>query len=162
MGNGSDCLIVSEARRHPAINDLEYASFGAGSSIGDLIQKASHVAIALRRVVAIVDACCLVAARADTDPRGKALCRGESCCGWASIAVNKTLYTGDVVAFDLNAVSINLGPVPFDEILGYRAQDLDAHKRYALLVRKFAMELARMPKEERTIAFELRQTDLMT
>jgi hypothetical protein len=38
MGNGSDGLIVSQARDRAAIHDLEYASFGPGCGIRSLIQ----------------------------------------------------------------------------------------------------------------------------
>jgi hypothetical protein len=38
MGDGSDCLIVSEARDHPAVHNLKSASFGAGSGIRNLIE----------------------------------------------------------------------------------------------------------------------------
>ena len=67
---------------------------------------------------------------------------------------------GSVVEFDLNTVSVDLGAVPFDEVLGFREQNLDAHKRYMLSVRKFAMELSRMSEEEQELAYEIRQTEL--
>jgi len=38
MGNGSDGLIVSQARDRAAIHDLEYASFGPGCGICSLIE----------------------------------------------------------------------------------------------------------------------------
>jgi hypothetical protein len=38
MGNGSDCLIMSQARDRPAIYDLEDTSFGPGSGIRSLIE----------------------------------------------------------------------------------------------------------------------------
>jgi hypothetical protein len=38
MGNGSDCLIMSQARDRPAIHDLEDTSFGPGSGIRSLIE----------------------------------------------------------------------------------------------------------------------------
>ena len=67
---------------------------------------------------------------------------------------------GSVVEFDLNTVTVNLGAVPFDEVLDFRKQNLDAHKRYMLSVRKFAMELSRVPEDEQKVAFEIRQTEL--
>jgi hypothetical protein len=67
---------------------------------------------------------------------------------------------GSVVEFDLNTVTVDLGPIPFDEVLDFRRKNLDAHKHYMLSVRKFAMELSRMPEEERKVAFDLRQTEL--
>ena len=67
---------------------------------------------------------------------------------------------GGVVEFDLNAVTVDLAAVPFDEVLDFRKQNLDAHKRYMLSVRKFAMELSRMPEEEQKVAFDTRQAEL--
>jgi hypothetical protein len=67
---------------------------------------------------------------------------------------------GSVIEFDLQTVTVDLGPVPFDEVLDFRAQNLEAHKHYMLSVRKFAMELSRMPEDEQKVAFDLRQTEL--
>ena len=67
---------------------------------------------------------------------------------------------GSVVEFDLNTVTVDLAAVPFNEVLDFRKQNLDAHKHYMLSVRKFAMELSRMPEEEQEVALELRQTQL--
>ena len=67
---------------------------------------------------------------------------------------------GSVVEFDLNTVTVDLGSVPLDEVLDFRNQNLKAHKRYMLSVRKFAMELSRMPEEEQNVSFEIRQTEL--
>ena len=68
--------------------------------------------------------------------------------------------SGSVVEFDLNTVTVDLGAVPFDEVLDFRKQNLDAHKHYMLSVRKFVMELSRMPEDEQEVALELRQTEL--
>ena len=68
--------------------------------------------------------------------------------------------TGSVVEFDLNLVSVDLGAVSFDEVLDFREQNLEAHKHYMLSVRKFAMELSRMPEEEQELAYEMRQNEL--
>ena len=67
---------------------------------------------------------------------------------------------GSVIEFDLNTVTVDLGSVPFDEVLDFRQQNLDAHKHYMLSVRKFVMELSRMPEDEQEIAFKLRQAEL--
>ena len=67
---------------------------------------------------------------------------------------------GSVVEFDLNTVTVDLAAVPFDEVLDFRKQNLEAHRRYMLSVRKFAMELSRMPEDEQKVAFELRQAEL--
>ena len=75
-----------------------------------------------------------------------------------SFKVNPT--SGSVVEFDLNFVSVDLGAVPIDEVLDFREQNLEAHKRYMLIVRKFALELSRMPEEEQNLAYEIRQNEL--
>ena len=67
---------------------------------------------------------------------------------------------GSVVEFDLNTVTVDLGAVPFDEVLDFRKQNLNAHKRYMLSIRKFAMELSHMPEDEQKVAFEKRQAEL--
>ena len=67
---------------------------------------------------------------------------------------------GSVVEFDLNVVSVDLGAVPIDEVLDFREQNLEAHKRYMLSVRKFALELSRMSEEEREITYKIRQDEL--
>ena len=64
------------------------------------------------------------------------------------------------IEFDLNTVSVDLGAVPFDEVLDFRQQNLDAHKRYMLSVRQFAMELSQMSGEEREVASDIRQDKL--
>jgi hypothetical protein len=68
--------------------------------------------------------------------------------------------SGHVIEFDLNTVTVDLGSFPIDEVLDFRAQNLDAHKRYMLSVRKFAMELSRMLEDEQKVAFDLRQAEL--
>ena len=67
---------------------------------------------------------------------------------------------GKVIEFDLNTVTVDLAAVPFDEVLDFREQNLEAHKRYMLHARKFAFELSRMTKEEQELNFAIRQTEL--
>ena len=76
------------------------------------------------------------------------------------MAVRVVPSAGHVIEFDLNTVTVDLGAVPMDEVLDFRAQNLEAHKRYMLSVRKFAMELSRMPEEEQRVAFDMRQEEL--
>lgn len=76
------------------------------------------------------------------------------------VSVKTDPSVGGVVEFDLNTVTVDLGPVPIHEALDFREQNLDVHKRYMRSVRKFAMELSRMPEEERNLAFEVRQAEL--
>ena len=67
---------------------------------------------------------------------------------------------GSVVEFDLTTVTVDLASVPLDEVLEFRQQNLEAHKRYMLSVRKFAMALSHMPEEEQQVNFEHRQAEL--
>lgn len=67
---------------------------------------------------------------------------------------------GEIVAFDLDTVGVDLGPVPMDEVLSFRAENFEAHRNYCLSARKFSQELSRMPEHERAAAFEIRQRKL--
>lgn len=67
---------------------------------------------------------------------------------------------GNVVAFDLKAVSVNLATVPLDEVLAYRSENAAQHRRYARSVRSFARELSLLPLPDRTSAFRDRQAEL--
>jgi hypothetical protein len=79
----------------------------------------------------------------------------------AEILWAKTKPTeGSVIEFDLNTVTVDLGAVPFDEVLDFRQQNLKAHMAYMLSVRKFAFELSRMSPAEQIVAFALRQAEL--
>ena len=64
MGNGPDGLIMSQARDRAAIDKFEDASFGPGCGVGRLIENAPHVAVALRRAVAVVHSRAFVVAGA--------------------------------------------------------------------------------------------------
>ena len=80
MGNRPDGLIMSQARDAAAIHNLEDASFGPGCGVGRLVEKAPHVAVALRRPVAVVHACALFVAGADAHPRGETFLGGKGRC----------------------------------------------------------------------------------
>ena len=67
---------------------------------------------------------------------------------------------GHVVAFDLNAVGVDLGPIPMDEVLSFRREHLDEHRKYARAVRIFVHELSTMPADARALAFEERQSEI--
>jgi hypothetical protein len=67
---------------------------------------------------------------------------------------------GQVVSFDLNAVGVDLGAVPIDEILSFRRENVGAFTEYRRSIRLFAYELNRMAKEEKELAFEDRQAKL--
>lgn len=67
---------------------------------------------------------------------------------------------GHVVSFDLNAVGVDLGAIPIDEILSFRTDHLAAFAEYRRSIRKFAYQLSRMSSEERNLAFDDRQAQL--
>jgi hypothetical protein len=68
MGDYPDCLIVSEARYIPSVEDLEDASFVFDRRVGGLIENAPQVTVALWRPVTMAHARALVIAGAGTDP----------------------------------------------------------------------------------------------
>ena len=65
------------------------------------------------------------------------------------VAVRTDPSAGSVIEFGLNIVTVDLGPVPIDEALNFRKQNLQAHKHYMLSVCKFAMERRRAPADAR-------------
>jgi hypothetical protein len=71
MGNRTDGLVMSQARDGAAIHNVEDTSFGPGCGVGRLVENAPHVAVALRRSVAVVPACALIVAGACTTPGGE-------------------------------------------------------------------------------------------
>src|SRR5205807_4110124 len=71
----SRCLIMSHARHLATIHDLEDAAFGLYRGVGSLIENPPHVAVALRRAVAVVHSGALLVARAYPHPRRQLLGR---------------------------------------------------------------------------------------
>jgi hypothetical protein len=67
---------------------------------------------------------------------------------------------GNVVAFDLATVGVDLAAVPIDEILSFRRENKGTYQKYRRSVRSFAYDLSQMPKEERKQRFEDRQAEL--
>jgi len=76
------------------------------------------------------------------------------------LAAKPAKSTAEVISFDLNIVSVDLGSVPIAEVLQFREENLEAHRRYCLSARKFALELSSMPEKGRVTAFNLRQNEL--
>lgn len=68
--------------------------------------------------------------------------------------------TAAVVAFDLEAVGVDLSGVPMDEVLSFKAEHRDKHQAYARTVRKFVRELSPLSATERAAAFEDRQAEI--
>ena len=83
MGNNSDGLIMSQARDRAAIDNVEDASFRPRCRVGRLVENAPHVAVALRRSVAVVHACALFVAGAGAHPRGETFLRRKRRCSGA-------------------------------------------------------------------------------
>lgn len=76
------------------------------------------------------------------------------------LAVERPTSSAAVISFDLNTVGVDLGPIPIDEVLDFRKENIKAHRRYSLSVRKFALELSLMPEKDRKKTFDLRQSEL--
>ena len=74
MGNGPDGLVMSQARDRAAIDNLEDTSFDLYSGVGSLIEKAPHVAVALRGPMAVVHARALFFTGAGAHPGGELHC----------------------------------------------------------------------------------------
>lgn len=67
---------------------------------------------------------------------------------------------GQVVALDLQTVSVDLQSVPLDEVLDFRKENRAEHRRYIRSVRRFARELSLLGEPERREAFRDRQAEL--
>jgi hypothetical protein len=67
---------------------------------------------------------------------------------------------GHVVSLDLSTVGVDLSGVPMDEVLGFRAEHLEAHRQYARAVRRFVRELSLLPPQERDRALDEREAEL--
>lgn len=67
---------------------------------------------------------------------------------------------GDVVAFDLETVGVDLSLVPLNEVLDFRSQHLDQHKAYARKIREFLTQISVTPEGDRSRAFRDRQDEI--
>ena len=67
---------------------------------------------------------------------------------------------GRVVEFDIQAVAPNLSAVPLDEVLDFRDQYKDEHKRYMLGLRAYARQISLLPLDEQERALADRQQEL--
>lgn len=76
------------------------------------------------------------------------------------LSLNTTPSSGNVISFDLNTVSADLGAIPLDEVLDFRSEHIEEFKKYQLNCKSFAYELSRMSTEERMLKFDLRQEEL--
>jgi hypothetical protein len=58
--------------------------------------------------------------------------------------------SGHIVALDLEAVSLNLAPVPLDEVIGFRDEHGAQYREYARTVRRTIIELSPLPPDDRS------------
>lgn len=61
---------------------------------------------------------------------------------------------------DLEVVGIDLETIPLDDVLAYRRENADAHRRYMQNLRAFALDLSLMEEEDRGRALADRRADL--
>src|SRR5713101_3808790 len=73
MGNGTDGLIVSQARHKSGIDDLENGSFRLGCGVRTLIENAPHMTVALWGAVALGYSRALLFSWARSHPRREIL-----------------------------------------------------------------------------------------
>lgn len=67
---------------------------------------------------------------------------------------------GQVVAFDLEVVGVDLSTVPLDDVLAFRLENHGAHRRYMQHLRQFALELSLLGEADRSRALVDRSNDL--
>lgn len=68
--------------------------------------------------------------------------------------------SGHVVALDLEQVTLDLGPVPLDEVLDFRLAHGAEHRAYARDLRRFIRELASLDQDSRDRALTDRREEL--
>lgn len=69
---------------------------------------------------------------------------------------------GRVIDFDLQTVSVDLEPIPLDEVLSYRTDHRAEHRKYMSNLRSFCRELSLIDSEaERNRAFADREAELL-
>ena len=76
------------------------------------------------------------------------------------LSIPTTPSSGNIISFDLNVVSVDLGSIPIDEVLSFRKENFKDFKNYQRECKSFAFELSRMNEEERSIKFQIRQEQL--
>jgi len=65
------------------------------------------------------------------------------------------------VAFDMERVAVNLGPIPLDEVLDFRKQHGASYRAYARNLRAFLVELSVLPEEERRDVWRQRADEII-
>lgn len=67
---------------------------------------------------------------------------------------------GQVVAFDVDEVSIDLDDIPLDDVLAFRHEHGDAHRRYMQNLRRFTTELSLLDEADRIRELADRRAEL--
>ncbi len=65
-----------------------------------------------------------------------------------------------VVSLDMQAVGVDLGSVPIDEILSFRAENREAYRKYSRNLRLCIDDLGRMRPQEQQALLEERQEEI--
>jgi hypothetical protein len=65
-----------------------------------------------------------------------------------------------VISLDMQAVGVDLGSVPIDEILSYRAENRELYRKYARQLKQTVHELSLMPSDIQDSALEQRQDEI--
>ena len=77
---------------------------------------------------------------------------------FVSISSPPTVH--DIVAFDMNAVGVDLKSVPINEVVAFRKEHYSQHRKYSKCARNFVSELGEIDPKDRNLAFEARQEEL--
>lgn len=78
----------------------------------------------------------------------------------AALSFDALPTAGHIAAFDLTQVTLDLAPVPLDEVLDFRRQHGAEHRAYARGLRQFARDLAALDQGAREQAFVDRRESL--
>src|SRR5215470_16977927 len=78
MGNGTDGLIVTQARHEATIHNLENAPFGFDRSIGGLVEKTPHLSVTFRGAMTGRLSRTFLVSRTDSYPRALIFAGGGS------------------------------------------------------------------------------------
>lgn len=77
-----------------------------------------------------------------------------------TLSLNALPTAGHIAALDLAQVTLNLAPVPLDEVLDFRRQHGAEHRAYARNLRQFARDIAALDEDAREQAFADRRESL--
>jgi hypothetical protein len=66
----------------------------------------------------------------------------------------------NVVSLDLQTVGVDLGPVPIDEVLAFRAEHINQYQGYIRKLRRFVREIGQLPQQDQADALDERQSEI--